>query len=572
MYTPFKDKYTPSPSSSPVPYTTVRRILPRYAKAYLWLGFLVFLFGLMLLSDNEISVIDLLPGFKSSSTVHDTTATKTGPITLTIATAPTASHETTKGKSVTLSGVDDGPTSTPDTAASVTKPSEDVRTPNRLVYGTGEKAFSPEDVVVLFKTGATALWRRVPMHLSTSFADKAMTPNIVLYSDQADSIAGLPIIDTLVNISASLKRSADFKLYRSLPTVRPSNQYLESANMEGDHYLPGGWRLDKYKFLPLIAHAAASYPGKKWYIYMEDDNYFFWHSIYTWLGSNFSPSMPHFLGAPAARLGEDFAHGGSGFIISGAALSQTFGADPDLASKFESYAADHCCGDQVLSHVMAVNGVPRYRGYDHTSFIGLQSLPSWRMAFGQWNWCSPLFNVHKTHQADLSRLYEFEKIFHAEKGYDPDAVMNWSYLFREFVVRDIFHRNSSSIRSSSPLTIPEELVVDEWDNFAAEKWFTSNITEDEGLTEEERKRKPWFSADGCVQACREWGPCLSWKFQDDNCGLGSTVSAGRKADEGIRMVSGYMGARIKTLLERVDCGRSEFIPKRGSEREVKPWP
>lgn len=499
----------------------------------------------MLLSDNGYPVLDFLPKLRPVSTFFEKPTESTA-LSENLATATSSNHQQVAFESTV---------STP-----ITQTSSQIHpTHGSPVYGTGDKSFTPEDVVILFKTGATSLWRRVPMHLSTSFANKTMTPNVVFYSDHADSIASYPIIDVLANVSTSLKQSADFELYRKLPSARSSNIYLESATMEGDSYLPGGWRLDKYKFLPLAAHAAAQHPGKKWYIYMEDDNYYFWHSLYTWLGANFSPSDPLYLGSPGAKLGEDFAHGGSGFVISGAALSQTFGSDPELASKYEDYARQHCCGDQVLSHVMAQKGVPRYRKYDFTSFIGLQALPAFRMGFGQWNWCSPLFNVHKVHQADISRLHEFENDFHLKKGYSSDAVMDWSYLFRHFVAPGIFNRNSSEF--SSELSISDDnVLLEEWDNFASEKRLSSDITTDEHLTEEEREKKPWFSAEACRKACEDWHLCLSWKFQDDNCGLSSTVSAGLKADEGVRMVSGYMNKKIRGLVDKGDCERSQYIP------------
>lgn len=546
VYTPItKDKYVlPAPSSTR--YSGVRRLLPKYIKGYLYLCFLCAVFGTLLLSDNGYSVFDYIPSFSPpvGSSDRPQAPAASGQIDVNTTTASDYGFASIPSSHV--------PTSTVEAIQQVTAQ-------QYPTYGTGHKSFTPEDVVILFKTGATALWRRVPMHLSTSLANQSMTPNVVLYSDQADSIAGQPVIDVLADVSETLKNSSDFELYRSLPSIRPSNLYLESAAIDGDHYLGGGWRLDKYKFLPLVAHAAKYHPGKKWYVYMEDDNYFFWHSLYTWLGSNFSPSEPLYLGSPAAKLGEDFAHGGSGFVVSGAAMEKTFGSDPDLASKYESYAAAHCCGDQVLSHVMAAKGVPRYRKYDHSSFVGLQALQSWKMAFGQWNWCSPLLNVHKVHQADISRLHEFEEDFHGTKGYTPDAVMDWSYLFQHFVGPDMFEKSGK--QSKSAFTVPAKtIILDEWDNLAAEKWFTSDITIDENLTDAEREKKPWFSAEGCEEACQAWDLCLSWKFQDDNCGMSSTISAGNKANEGVKMVSGYMGKRIKKLVESPDCGRSKYIP------------
>ena len=185
--------------------------------------------------------------------------------------------------------------------------------------------------------------------------------------------------------------------------------------MEGDQYLPGGWRLDKYKFLPMFQHVAREVPAKKWYVYMEDDNYFFWANLYAWLAT-LDHTKPTLIGSPAFRLGEDFAHGGSGFAVSGAALKVSFGADEGLAGKWEEYAREQCCGDQVLSHVLKKHGVERWKGLDGTGFKGLQALPHWRMGFGAWNWCSAVLNVHKVHQEDVSRLWEFERGFRERKG------------------------------------------------------------------------------------------------------------------------------------------------------------
>ena len=403
-----------------------------------------------------------------------------------------------------------------------------------LLFGSGTSSFTPNDVVILFKTGATSLWRRVPIHLATTLANSTLTPNVVFYSDNADHIAGRPIIDSLANVSSTLKSHPDFQLYHKAKEAHAANLYLESAAIEGDLYLPGAWRLDKYKFLPLVQHAALNYPGKKWYIYMEDDNYLFWRSLFAWLAT-FDPATPLFLGSPAARLGEDFAGGGSGFAISGAAMEATFGADPELATKWESYAEERCCGDQIISHVMAEKGVPRDRRYDNTGWAGLQSLQTSKMPFAGWNWCSPLFNVHKTHQADVSELHVFEKKFQEENG--ERAVVRYRDLFAAMV---------------QPHLIEERY---EWDNGASEKWYSSGSEDAAALTNlsnAEKSKKPWFSAKACKQACQEWDGCLTWKYADDNCGMSGSVASGRKMDEGIMMTSGWMLDRIERL-GRKEC-------------------
>lgn len=362
------------------------RFLPQYPKSYLWIAFLVAVFLVMVLSDNG--------AFQSKITIPNPPSSHVGcpaPYQSSDASVASTSHHQeflTAGQS------------------------KEVIETHKDRYIASAR-LDPNDVVILVKTGATAIWRRMPAHMSTTLGNPRLTPNVLYYSDSEDNINGNPVVDVLANLSAALKASSDFTLYHKAKEIANDNLYLESGSMEGDHYLPGGWRLDKYKFLPMFQHAAANMPGKKWYIYMEDDNYFFWETLYAWL-AKLDHTSPFMVGSPAFRLGEDFAHGGSGFAISGAALAKTFGANKRLADKWEDYAREQCCGDQVLSHVMRAMGVERYRGLDGGSWFALQALPTWRIGFGRWNWCSPIMNIHKVHQSDISKLYVFEREFKAK--------------------------------------------------------------------------------------------------------------------------------------------------------------
>jgi hypothetical protein len=482
--------------------------LPRHAKGYLWIAFLVAIFLVMTLSENNAfdgrlafsNPIPVPAGSPGLETV--TTSTRTG------------------------AGAGTGEVETQDVIDTVI---EEQR--GNYAVSTG---LDPKDVVILVKTGATSIWRRMPGHMSTTLGDPALTPNIIYYSDSPDNINGNEVIDVLANVSSTLKQSPDFRLYNNSKEVAENNLYLETGSMEGDSYLPGGWRLDKYKFVPMFQHAANTLPGKKWYIYMEDDNYYFWETFYAWLATLDHTSLL-MLGSPAFRLGEDFAHGGSGFALTGAALSKSFGADPHLADKWEEYAREQCCGDQVLSHVLRQHGVERYAGLDGSGWAALQALPTWRIGFGTWNWCSPLMNVHKVHQADLSRLWVFEQEFKASTG--RKGRMRYRDLFERFAGP---HMRRAARRS-------------EWDNYAQAKSFSSSSDPDisgEGkkkLSASELESKPWYSSQACEKACVEWKECLTWKYADDACSMDHTAAMGQRIDAGIRMESGWMLDRIEKL-------------------------
>ncbi|EOD45739.1 putative glycosyltransferase family 31 protein [Neofusicoccum parvum UCRNP2] len=89
--------------------------------------------------------------------------------------------------------------------------------------------FSPDDVVVMLKTSAATMWHRVPMHLSTSFANQTLTPNLLIYSDTATSIGGRPVIDALANASAALQASPDFEHRRALQQAARDNLDLDGT-------------------------------------------------------------------------------------------------------------------------------------------------------------------------------------------------------------------------------------------------------------------------------------------------------------------------------------------------------
>ncbi|KAF4625949.1 hypothetical protein G7Y89_g12216 [Cudoniella acicularis] len=414
---------------------------PRHTKGYLWITFLVGVFLLMALSENGMFERDSGPPY--TGLVPDNHSLKFEPESIVM----TPQSQPTSNPSKSLK-----PSSPSQEIISETKlePKPVVKEESgRITTLTG---LDPKDVVILVKTGATSIWRRMPAHMSTTLGNPNMTPNIIYYSDSPDNINGNPVIDVLANVSASLKASPDFELYSKAKEVKNNNLYLESGSMEGDSYLPGGWRLDKYKFVPMFAHAAATMPGKKWYIYMEDDNYYFWETLYAWLAT-LDHTKSLMVGSPAFRLGEDFAHGGSGFAISGQALATTFGVDKKLADKYEDYSREQCCGDQVLSHVLREMGVTRYNELDGGSWAALQALPTWRIGFGRWNWCSPIMNIHKVHQADISRLHVFEKEFKANTEGSP-----------RLRYRDIF----AGLASEPMLSTASRT---EWDNYASAKTF-----------------------------------------------------------------------------------------------------
>lgn len=270
---------------------------------------------------------------------------------------------------------------------------------------------SPEDVLLIVKTGGTSMWKRLLAHLLTTLApERIPLQNTVIYSDSPDTIGAYRVIDVLANTSAATLNSPEFDVYRSQASYTAHNVYLEAAGVDGDDWGPqGGWIIDKYKFVPLVQHAGENWPDAKWYIYTEDDTYLFLPSVLNYL-SGYDHREPHWLGSYAAKSGVVFAQGGAGFALSRGAWEASFGKNKDLAEEYEEYTADHCCGDQVLGHALNKYGIKLgENGGDEVFRYGFNPLVHWTFAFEKWSWCLPLYSWHKVHARDVARYYELER-------------------------------------------------------------------------------------------------------------------------------------------------------------------
>lgn len=111
-----------------------------------------------------------------------------------------------------------------------------------------------EDVLVILKTGVTEALEKVPVHFQTTLR---CIPNYVLFSDFEEEINGTRVIDVLGNVNETIKRtSPDFDLYnrihehgRSGLTPADLSRVPNTAFGMPDN---PGWKLDKWKFLPMI--------------------------------------------------------------------------------------------------------------------------------------------------------------------------------------------------------------------------------------------------------------------------------------------------------------------------------
>ncbi|KAI9929720.1 hypothetical protein MW887_001196 [Aspergillus wentii] len=374
---------------------------------------------------------------------------------------------------------------------------------------TSTGKLTSDDVALLFKTGASVLWRRLPIHLSTTFSPARIHPNnTILYSDYPETIGSWHIIDILANSSSTVRQSDSFQPYLQQEDYENRQVYAESTSTNGDGNGPlGGWKLDKYKFLPLIQHAGVEKPNAKWYIYMEDDSYIFLPNLLRHL-NDFNYRDPWYLGSLAWKHGDYFAHGGAGFALSRGAWEKSFGKDPNIIDKFEQFTDVHGCGDHVLGHVLNEYGVSFGETHGDSRFtFGFNAEPHWSSWFTKANWCKPVYSWHHTHSKDVARFYNLESSWDFQK-----SALKYRDIYNAFIKPYLRHR------------------VEWWDNQSSQYDITSsNAPHAEPpttATSKETWLKSWQSADACEAACLSWSECVQWAFYEDRCRMHDQVYLG----------------------------------------------
>lgn len=181
-----------------------------------------------------------------------------------------------------------------------------------------------DSTLVVLRTGATELEARLPAHLSTTLR---CYPHHVIFSDYQETFPGKPILDALEFVSPEIKASnADFELYRRLQqggraglnASELSDADSKPVSLIGNTDNPG-WKLDKWKFLPIVNQTLYLYPKMKWYVFAEADTFMLWSTLLAYTAA-MNPDELFYVGSQTMVGSFQIAHGGSAFVVSQPAL------------------------------------------------------------------------------------------------------------------------------------------------------------------------------------------------------------------------------------------------------------
>ena len=372
-----------------------------------------------------------------------------------------------------------------------------------------------DDVTIVLKIGAGEVATRLPAYLNRLGRCKQ---DLLIFSDRKDSYNGFEIADALAHLRPEYRfDNPDFDVYDLIQTTNTTRDKM-----------PDGWRLDKYKFLPMMEWTSYMRPKSQWYVFLELDTYVNYDNLYRFL-SNFNPRTAYYFGSPVwPKKKATFAYGGSGFVLSRAALDKImalgrmFGENKHFPGThfFGVDVQKQCCGDEMLAQVLKKSGVP-LRGY-WPMFNGEKPHT---MRFDNEQWCEAIMTMHHLNEDDFTTLLQWEKArTHPE---------------RPLMFEELFTMIEPHLREQSK----------DWSNMSDDVRYKKGKTASK-------------SFEDCKRTCIKDGHCLQFQHTGTECFLGHSVRLGQHKDrDGERQwTSGWMLDRIEAFKQaRSPCQGARFV-------------
>ena len=192
-----------------------------------------------------------------------------------------------------------------------------------------------------------------------------------------------------------------FNLYKEQIECRVSQKGCVDAGERRDQ----AWDLDKYKFMPMLAKTWRMRPNMEWYVFAEADSYVFWGNMVKWIRTQLNPRDRLYLGSLNFLNDVPFAHGGSGYIISGVLLKELIENHPNVDVEYNERALSECCGDLLLAIALAEKtGVKTMDAFPMINGETQSTLP-----FSRDNWCQPILTLHHMDSQQVSSAWQFEQ-------------------------------------------------------------------------------------------------------------------------------------------------------------------
>ncbi|KAJ1325706.1 glycoprotein-N-acetylgalactosamine 3-beta-galactosyltransferase [Microdochium nivale] len=380
-----------------------------------------------------------------------------------------------------------------------------------------------DDILVVIKTGANEAPIKIPRHFDTTLR---CVKHHVIYSDLAEDINGHSVLNVLDEVDpAIVAQHPDFEYYHRLQqhgrggfSPDEKAQWAAAQNTQGGRDSPG-WRLDKWKFLPMADKALRHHPDAKWYFFIEADTFVVWETVLAWL-AQIDSSKPYYLGQQMMIGDVVFAYGGSGFAISKPALQKVIDHRNADLKHYDEFTGKHWAGDCILGKALNDAGVPLTWAFPTLQSEAPPNLDFASLFGGSARkpWCYFAGTYHHVTLDEAVELERFEREWRKRNA-------------RPFRHGDLF---KYTIRPNL------EAAREGWDN-------VSDKTDDGAKTLE-----------SCRAACTGAPGCLQWSFVEDKCKTATSIRLGYVSKKlqansaPITAISGWMLDRIDTFIAAMD--------------------
>lgn len=351
------------------------------------------------------------------------------------------------------------------------------------------QALVANEILVVIRTGATEALEKLPVHFETTLR---CIPNHIVYSDYDEDIQGYHVHDVLDEVSDTLKASMpDFELYDRLKS-QGRNGLSTSVHLgsgpTGSLENPS-WKLDKFKFLPMIDKALRHRPNAKWFIFIEADTYLMWENLLEYM-TKFDSEQDLYIGKHMYIGDVLFAHGGSGFVLSAAAMRKVTKHWRAHVAEYDKYTTANWAGDMVLGKALRDVDVQLFWAFPHFQGDPVSSLDHNESKIERRPWCYAPITYHHMRESEIRKLWAFEQV-HRRKG---KGLLLHRDVFKEYTVPELATK------------------INDWDNLSI----------DPQPSDEE-------SFEACHAACEAKSNCLQYSYAAGKCSTSAEIRYGNEA-------------------------------------------
>jgi len=145
------------------------------------------------------------------------------------------------------------------------------------------------------------------------------------------------------------------------------------------------------------------HPERHWYIFVETDTFLFWETLLAYLVV-LDWTKPYYIGGQTWIGDVEFAHGGSGFLVSRPALERVVKQYEDNQRDWEKFTDNHWAGDCVLGTAFKDAGIPLTSAWP--IFQG-DDIGNMNYGHSQGLWCQPTVSYHHLDASAITGLWNY---------------------------------------------------------------------------------------------------------------------------------------------------------------------